>query len=126
VGVYETTKELAEKARSGEGPQFLEVRTYRFKGHSMSDPVSGTYRSKEEVQEKATEEDPIAIFRDRLMEADLLSQDELEALDEEVRDEVDDAVGWADEQPAPTDEDLYTNVYAQINEHGRLFLDQRD
>ena len=124
--VYEMTEELVEKARSGEGPQFLEVRTYRFKGHSMSDPVSGTYRSKEEVEGKADEEDPIKIFRNLLLEEDLLTREELEAMDEDVREEVDEAAEWADDEPAPTEDDIYTNVYADMNEHGRLFLDGRD
>jgi len=124
--VHKATQSLAEAVRGGGGPRFLEVRTYRFKGHSMSDPVSGTYRSKDEVEEKADREDPIKIFRDRLFEAELLTQEELEALDEEVTAEVDDAAEWAEEQPFPTEEDLYTHVYSQMNENGRLFLDGRE
>lgn len=123
--VYEATQELAERARSGGGPQFLEVRTYRFKGHSMSDPVSGTYRSKSEVDERADREDPLKIFRNHLLEADLLTREELEAMDREVREEVDDAAEWADAQPAPEAEELYADVYREIGEHGRLFLDGR-
>ncbi len=123
--VYRMTEELVEKARSGGGPQFLEVRTYRFKGHSMSDPVSGTYRSKDEVSGKADEEDPIKVLRNKLFDADLLTEEELESMDQEVREEVDDAAEWADEQPSPDLDDLYTHVYSEINEHGRLFLDGR-
>ncbi len=92
----------------------------------MSDPVSGTYRTKEEVEGKKREEDPISILRDRLFEAGLLSQEELQAMDEEVRGVVDEAEKFADESPLPTADDLYTHTYAQINEHGRLFLDGRE
>jgi pyruvate dehydrogenase E1 component alpha subunit len=119
-------EELVEEVRGGAGPQYVEARTYRFKGHSMSDPVSGTYRSKEEVEEKKKRDDPIILLRDRLFEADLLTQEELEAIDEEVREEVEEAVRFADESPFPSEEELYTHVYAEINEHGRLFLDGRD
>ncbi len=119
-------EELAEEVRSGAGPQYVDARTYRFKGHSMSDPVSGTYRSKEEVSEKKEREDPITVLRDHLFEADLLSQEELEEMDAEVRAVVDEAAEFADDSPFPADEELYTHVYSELNEHGRLFLDGRD
>jgi pyruvate dehydrogenase E1 component alpha subunit len=92
----------------------------------MSDPVSGTYRSKEEVAEHREREDPIKIFRDRLFDAQLLSQEELEDLDASVRAEVDAAADFADAAPMPDASELYTHVYSQINEHGRLFFDGRD
>jgi pyruvate dehydrogenase E1 component alpha subunit len=112
LGVYDTVEEMAGAVRDGGGPHFLEVRTYRFKGHSTSDPVSGTYRTKDEVEGKADEEDPLKIFRNRLMEAGVLTQDDLEAMDEDVKEEVDDAADWADEQPFPDDGDLYSDVYS--------------
>ena len=119
-------EELVEKIRKGEGPQYVDARTYRFKGHSMSDPVSGTYRSKDEVESKVKEEDPITLLRDRLFEADLLTEEELEAMDAEVREVVDAAAQEADDAPYPAREELYTHVYSEINEHGRLFFDGRD
>jgi pyruvate dehydrogenase E1 component alpha subunit len=121
---YRQCSELVEEIRGGDGPRFLEARTYRFKGHSMSDPVSGTYRSREEVEQRK-EEDPIRILRDRLFEAGLLSQQELEELDEGVRARVDEAVEFAEESPPPPPEALYEDVWAHVNEHGRLFLDGR-
>ena len=116
---------LAETVRAGGGPQFVNALTYRFRGHSMSDPVSGTYRSKEEVEAHVTQQDPIMILRDRMMEAGLLTQEEIEAVDAEVRAICDDAAEFADASPAPDPSTLYDHVYAEVNEHGRLFLDGR-
>lgn len=118
--------DLAETVRAGGGPQFVNALTYRFRGHSMSDPVSGTYRSKEEVEAHVTQQDPIMILRDRMMEAGLLTQEELEAADAEVRAICDDAADFADASPTPDPSTLYDHVYAEVNEHGRLFLDGRD
>jgi len=126
LATYEHFQSLVEEVRNGGGPQFVEVRTYRFRGHSMSDPVSGTYRSKEEVAEHKEHEDPINILRDKLFKAGLLTQEELEGMDEAVRAEVEDAVEFADAAPVPDPSELYTHVYSQINEHGRLFFDGKD
>ena len=92
----------------------------------MSDPVSGTYRSKAEVSERTEKEDPIKILRDRLFDAGALTQETLEVMDQEARALVDEAVEFADEAPAPDPSELYSHVYSQINEHGRLFFDRRD
>jgi pyruvate dehydrogenase E1 component alpha subunit len=119
-------EDLVEKVREGAGPQYVEARTYRFKGHSMSDPVSGTYRSKEEVEGKKEEADPIVILREKLFEAELLTQEELEEIDEEVRAVAEEAAEFADDSPFPELDEIYTHVYAEINEHGRLFLDGRE
>ena len=120
---YRFFEDLAERVRSGEGPQYVNALTYRFRGHSMSDPVSGTYRSKEEVDEHVEEQDPITILRDRLMQAELLTQGELEAMDAEVRAACEDAADFADASPLPDPSTLYDHVYAEMNPHGRLFLD---
>ncbi len=122
---YRFFEDMAERVRGGAGPQFVNAETYRFRGHSMSDPVSGTYRSKEEVESHVQEQDPIRILRDRLMAADLLTQAELEAMDAEVRAVCEDAAEFADASPLPDPSTLYDHVYAEINEHGRLFLDGR-
>ena len=116
---------LADKVRDGAGPQFVNAVTYRFRGHSMSDPVSGTYRPKEEVDRQIKERDPIVVLRDRLLRADLLDQAELEAMDKEVRAQVQDAADFADASPRPSPDTLYDHVYAEINSHGRLLLDGR-
>jgi pyruvate dehydrogenase E1 component alpha subunit len=119
-------EKLIADVRAGAGPQFVNAETYRFKGHSMSDPVSGTYRSKEEVEGKIRDKDPIQTLRDQLMEAGLLTQDELAAIDKEVRAVAQEATRFAEEAPFPEAAELYTHVYAEINPHGRLFLDGRD
>ncbi len=122
---YRFFEDLAGTVRAGAGPQFVNALTYRFRGHSMSDPVSGTYRSKEEVEAHITQQDPITILRDRMMEAGLLTQEELEAIDEKARAICEDAADFADASPLPDPSTLYDHVYAEINEHGRLFLDGR-
>ena len=126
LSTYTLFRRLADEVRNGSGPQYVEIRTYRFKGHSMSDPVSGTYRSKEEVERRTEEEDPIRILKERFFAAGVMDQEELEGMDAEVRKQVDEAAQFADSSPAPDPADLYDYVYARANEHGRLFLDGRD
>ncbi len=123
---YRHFQELVKEVREGGGPRFVEVRTYRFRGHSMSDPVSGTYRSKAEVLEHKEKGDPIRLLRDRLFDAGVLTQEGLEVMDHEIRGQVQEAADFADAAPAPDPSELYTHVYSQINEHGRLFFDGRD
>jgi len=125
VETYAFFDDLVDQVRNGSGPQFVDMECYRFKGHSISDPVSGTYRSKEEVNSKVENEDPITLLRDRLFAEELLSQDELEAMDAEVRTIIDEAVEFAENSPEPDQETLYDFVYSEVNEHGRLFLDGR-
>lgn len=126
VATYLHFQDLYDEVRSGGGPRFVDLKTYRFKGHSMSDPVSGTYRSKDEVDRKVEHSDPIRLLADRMMEADLLDQTELEAMDAEAKQICQDAADFAEASPIPEASDLYANVYSDINEHGRLFFDGRD
>ena len=126
VATYEAFQDMIDEVRSGGGPRFVDLHTYRFKGHSMSDPVSGTYRSKEEVEDHVERRDPIRILADRLEAAGLMDEDELRAMDVEARRISQEAVDFADESPLPGPEALYQHVYAEINEHGRLFFDGRD
>ncbi len=126
LATYRHFETLIAEVREGGGPCLVEVRTYRFRGHSMSDPVSGTYRSKDEVSERTERDDPIKILRDHLIEADVLTREALEEMDKEVRALVSEAADAAENMPAPEPSELYTNVYSQMNEHGRLFFDGRD
>jgi pyruvate dehydrogenase E1 component alpha subunit len=123
---YAHFDELAAEVRAGGGPRYVDIRTYRFKGHSMSDPVSGTYRSKEEVEGKVEGEDPIVRLRETLMEAGHLEREELEEMDRAIRERVQEAFDEADAAPLPGEETLYRDVYAELNPHGRLFLDGRE
>jgi len=116
---------LAETVRNGGGPRYVDARTYRFKGHSMSDPVSGTYRSKEEVEGRTQKDDPIRILKDRLIAAGALDQNALEDMDHEVRAQVDEAAEFADASPLPSEDSLYEDIYVDTGEHGRIFLDGR-
>jgi len=123
---YAFFRDLAAEVRGGAGPQFVDLQTYRFRGHSMSDPVSGTYRSTEEVEKAKQDQDPIALLRDVLIEAGALDAATLDELDAEARKIASDAVDFADASPVPDPDRLYMNVWADVNEHGRLFFDGRD
>jgi pyruvate dehydrogenase E1 component alpha subunit len=125
LATYAHFRDLAAAVRNGGGPRFVDVETYRFRGHSMSDPVSGTYRLKDEVDQKTHEEDPIVILRDRLFDAGHLDQSGLEAMDAEAREAAREAADFADKSPLPGPEALYKNVWAEINPHGRLNFDGR-
>jgi pyruvate dehydrogenase E1 component alpha subunit len=125
IATYLHFQELAEAVRNGGGPRYVDIRTYRFKGHSMSDPVSGTYRSKEEVDKRVHQDDPITNLKDRLMAVGALTQEALEGIDKDVRAIVNEAADFADASPLPPPEMLYEHVYSEINEHGRLFVDGR-
>jgi pyruvate dehydrogenase E1 component alpha subunit len=121
LAMYETVKEAVDRARADNVPTLIEARCYRFMGHSMSDPVHGVYRTKEEVEEQKGK-DPIRNFIDQLQEEELLTEEELKALDQRAHEEVDDAAEFADASPEPAPEALFTDVYAQINDNGRLFF----
>ena len=95
-------------ARAGNGPYILEMLTYRYRGHSMSDPAK--YRSKEEVQKMRTEHDPIEQVRARLLEGGLASEEDLKKIDAEIRDIVNEAADFASHDPEPDPSELYTDV----------------
>jgi pyruvate dehydrogenase E1 component alpha subunit len=124
LDMYRVTKEAVDRARAGEGPTLIEARTYRFVGHSMSDPVSGVYRTKEDVEE-AKLNDPIRIYANLLADLNVLSQEELEAMDEEVKQVSEQAAEFAENSPEPGPEELYTEIYAEEDVSGRLYFDGR-
>ncbi|MFS8110867.1 pyruvate dehydrogenase (acetyl-transferring) E1 component subunit alpha [Rhizobium jaguaris] len=100
--------EAVEYCRSGKGPIILEMLTYRYRGHSMSDPAK--YRSKDEVQKMRSEHDPIEQVRARLLEKGWASEDELKAIDKDVRDIVADSADFAQADPEPDASELYTDI----------------
>ncbi|GAB4067426.1 pyruvate dehydrogenase (acetyl-transferring) E1 component subunit alpha [Ancylobacter sonchi] len=97
-----------EFARSGKGPYILEMLTYRYRGHSMSDPAK--YRSKEEVQKMRTEHDPIEQVRARLLDKGWASEDDLKAIDAEIREVMNAAADFASHDPEPDPSELYTDI----------------
>ena len=99
------------RGRKESEPTLLEVRTYRFMGHSMSDPIHGHYRTKEEVEEQR-KRDPIVVWGEQLKAAKLIDDAGIKAMDEEVMAEVMDALKFAEESPDPEPGELYTDVYA--------------
>ncbi|WP_352507419.1 MULTISPECIES: pyruvate dehydrogenase (acetyl-transferring) E1 component subunit alpha [unclassified Mesorhizobium] len=98
----------AEWCRAGNGPLILEMQTYRYRGHSMSDPAK--YRSKEEVQKMRSERDPIEQVKARLLDKKWASEDELKAIDKEVRDVVADAAEFAQNDAEPDPSELWTDI----------------
>ncbi len=109
--VHDATRRAVDRARKGGHPTLLEVRTYRYMGHSMSDPLHGVYRTKDEVEEQK-KKDPISRLADKLKEEKLMDQAGLDEMDAAVHAEVDEAVKFADESPDPDPAELYTDVLA--------------
>jgi len=125
LATYALFRKLVKDVRDGAGPQFVNLETYRFRGHSMSDPVSGTYRSTEEVERRKQEEDPIRVLKDKLFAAGVLDQHGLETMDAEARRISQEATDFAEASPVPGPETLYRNVWAEEGPHGRLYFDGR-
>lgn len=99
-----------EHCRKGDGPIILEMMTYRYRGHSMSDPAK--YRSRDEVQKMRSESDPIEQVKRRLMEDHAMSEDDVKAIDKEVREIVADAADFGQNDPEPDVSELWTDIYA--------------
>jgi len=112
LAVRDAVARAVKRARDRYVPTLLEIRTYRFMGHSMSDPIHGHYRTKDEV-EQAKAKDPIHTFADKLKADGMLDDDQWQTTEAEVADEVDDAVRFADESPDPEPEALFTDVYRE-------------
>ena len=101
----------AQRARAGEGPTILEMKTYRYRGHSMSDPAK--YRTREEVDEVRKTRDPIDHLRDELVKAKQITEAELKAIDAEAKKIAADAAEFARTSPEPDASELYTDVYLE-------------
>jgi len=110
-------KAAGEKAvahcRAGKGPYILEVMTYRYRGHSMSDPAK--YRTREEVQKMRDERDPINAVRDLLLTGKHASEDDLKAIDKEIKGVINDAAQFAQDSPEPALDELWTDIYAEAS-----------
>ena len=107
-------KAAGEKAvahcRAGKGPYILEMMTYRYRGHSMSDPAK--YRTREEVEKMKAEKDAIEHVRDLLLQSGLASDDDLKAIDKEIKAIVNDSAEFAKDSPEPALAELWTDIYA--------------
>lgn len=110
VAVRATLAEAIDLARKEKRPTLIEMETYRYRGHSMSDP--GKYRTKEEVEEMMRF-DPIFHFGRRLIEQERFAQQDLDAIDKEIRDQVEEAARFANESPFPSRESLWEDVYVR-------------
>ena len=106
--VRDTGRRVVKAVREGSGPYILEMLTYRYRGHSMSDPAK--YRSREEVQKMREEHDPIEQVRRRVLEGRLASEDDLKAIDAEVRATVNGAAEFAQSDAEPAESELWTDV----------------
>lgn len=110
VAVHNAMDEAVQRARKGDGPTFLEIRTYRYKGHSMSDPAK--YRTKEEL-EQYKERDPLAAVKHAILENKYADEKWFEQEEAEVKRVVDESVKFAEESDYPNPEELYMDVYVQ-------------
>jgi pyruvate dehydrogenase E1 component alpha subunit len=110
--VHEAMERAVARARSGEGPTLLEIRTYRFRGHSMSDPAK--YRTKEEV-EAYREQDPIEQLKKWMTDQQLLDQTAYDALEERIETQVQEAVDFAENSPWPEEAEMFRDVYLQAD-----------
>ena len=116
----QTTQRAVKRAREQSLPTLIEARTYRYMGHSMSDP--GKYRTRAEI-EKYQERDPLKLFRTNLLENDILVEEDFAKMENEIKAEVEAAVKFAEESPEPDPRELYTDVYANPKGFG---LPERD
>ena len=108
LAVHKAGQDAVAHARSGAGPIILEMLTYRYRGHSMSDPAK--YRSKEEVAKMRTEHDPIDLVRKKLLDGGGTDEDALKQIDKEVKDTVTAAADFAQSSPEPDPSELWTDV----------------
>ncbi|MCD5415459.1 MAG: thiamine pyrophosphate-dependent dehydrogenase E1 component subunit alpha [Clostridiales bacterium] len=107
--VYEESGKAIERARKGEGPSIVEMKTYRIKGHYVGDPEM--YRTKEEVEKRFDANDPIKRFKDKIISEGVLSENDFKEIQEKVINEIDEAVQFALDSPYPEVEELYNDLY---------------
>lgn len=108
--VHEAVAAAAKRARAGEGPTLLEFNTYRYKGHSMSDPAK--YRTKEELDDYKSQ-DPIEQVRKVILENSFATEDELATIDKDIKKRVMDSVKFAEQSPYPEADEIFKDVYEQ-------------
>ncbi len=110
IAVKEAGERAVAHCRKGDGPYILEIKTYRYRGHSMSDPAK--YRTREEVQKMREERDPIEQVRAKLLSGKSITEDKLKEIDKEIKEIVNASAEFAKESPEPAVEELWTDIYA--------------
>lgn len=108
--VHLAVAEAAERARAGEGPTLLEFRTYRYKGHSMSDPAK--YRTKEELEDYKNQ-DPIEKVRTKILELGFATEEDLQVIDDRIKAQVAESVEFAESSPYPSIDEVYKDIYVE-------------
>ncbi len=110
VAVHEAFEKAAKHIRAGKGPYYLEIKTYRYKGHSVSDPAK--YRSKDELNEYKAK-DPVIVIEERIVKDKIATQKEIDKIKNDIKAEIDEAYKFADESKYPDPSELYTDNYVQ-------------
>ena len=113
LAVREAARQAVDHARNGDGPYILEMKTYRYRGHSMSDPAK--YRSREEVDDMREHNDPIKRCEKRIFDGGFADEDALKAIDKEVKAIVKDSADFSLESPEPAPQELYTDILADVS-----------
>ncbi len=128
--VYEIRDKLApfmDRAREEQIPAVVEIQTYRYRGHSVADANHEKYRSKKEIENYKKNHDPIMLFQRTLQKEGILKEAAIEEIDREAKKEAADSAKFADESPLPPEEEIFTDVYWEVDHktgrnHGRLFF----
>jgi pyruvate dehydrogenase E1 component alpha subunit len=110
VAVRDAGKKAAAHCRAGKGPYILEIKTYRYRGHSMSDPAK--YRTREEVQKMRAQRDPIEAIRTLLVSQKHSTEEEIKIIDKEIKEIINECAEFAKESPEVSAEELWTDIYA--------------
>lgn len=113
IAVYEAALEAVERARRGEGPTLIECKTYRWQGHHVGDPATYRKRRSETEKEDWMARCPVAALRKEMMEAGIVKEDEIVALEEKVEAEIQEAVKFAADSPYPDPEEAFTDVFKE-------------
>ncbi|MDO8644551.1 MAG: pyruvate dehydrogenase (acetyl-transferring) E1 component subunit alpha [bacterium] len=108
--VYESVKKAVDRARTNNIPTLIEAVTYRFKGHSMSDPAH--YRTKEELEQQKSK-DPLITTKQKLLKAGLMQDEQFQQIDKKIKEDLNKAVEFALQSDYPTYEDIFTNIYTE-------------
>ncbi|WP_236980307.1 pyruvate dehydrogenase (acetyl-transferring) E1 component subunit alpha [Membranihabitans maritimus] len=108
--VHEALEKAAKHIRAGKGPYFLEIKTYRYKGHSVSDPAK--YRTKEELK-SYKDKDPVKMLEKKILENEIASEEEIKSIKDDIKETIEEAVKFAEESPFPDPSELYEDNYVE-------------